>query len=105
MTTPIRWGPREYEFVRPVSVINFTTGQWMPFDGEIHKDDVDWLVWLLNKGWALDWKIAQAEETVQSCRSAPVDLAHPLAHVPDGRPHGRPDSRRVLPAETHRTAA
>jgi hypothetical protein len=58
---PVRYGPRESEFVRPVSVINFTTGEWMPFEGEIHQGDVDWLVWLLNEGWALDWKIAQAE--------------------------------------------
>lgn len=46
------------------------------------------------------------EAAAQSCRTVPVDLDHhPLAHVPDGRPHGRPDSRRVLPAETHRTAS
>jgi hypothetical protein len=61
VTAPIRYGPRESEFVRPVRIINMTTGEWMPFDGEIHEDDVQWLVWLLNEGWALDWKLAQAE--------------------------------------------
>lgn len=49
------------EFVRPVKILNMTTGEWMPYDGEIHRDDMDWLVWLLNEGYEMDWKLHLAE--------------------------------------------
>lgn len=53
---------RTWEFIRPTKIINQTTGQWIPVDLEIHRDDIDWLIKLLNATWLLDWKLDIAEQ-------------------------------------------
>ena len=57
------------EFPRIAEVTNQITGESVKFDPpfEIHRDDLDWAIALIQKGFELDWEIEQAARALAVC--------------------------------------